>query len=344
MRPTLLVALLLPLTSCSVTSTWTARVATEAGAKLGGCAVGDLDPSRPGPEIAAVANTGEVWIATRTGDAWLGQTIANLPGEMIQCAIGNADPQRPGDELVVIGMKTGGEDSGGRGAAHLLWHDERGWHGELIFEDSALIHAVAIGEGEVFVGGYSRKAHRLRRHGEHWNAEFIADLPGPGKAALADGNAVYFGCADGSLLHLTPTGASSYAANVVDSRGAGRSRLASANRSVLTADDDGTLCLVEAGARREIYREAQKLRGAVLADLDPASPGNEAATAGYEHRVTLLRAVAGVWSPTVLYESSAKLHHLVSADLDGDGDLDLVTCGYAGQLVVLINALGETDR
>ena len=86
------------------------------------------------------------------------------------------------------------------------------------------------------------------------------------------------------------TAADSWRTRTLDDAGAGQSRLGFAGGQLIAARDDGVLAVfalpadlgtVGPGTGREIHRETQKLRGAVLADLDPASPGLEAATAGY---------------------------------------------------------------
>ena len=125
---------------------WGATIAFEAGQKLGGCAVGDVDPAHPGNEILAVAASGDVYVVRHDAEGWHGEVVATAGGEMIGCAIGDADPARPGLEAVVGGMRAGGEDSGGMGAAHLLYRGDDGWHLEPIFEDAALVHGVCIGD------------------------------------------------------------------------------------------------------------------------------------------------------------------------------------------------------
>ena len=63
-------------------------VIAETGVKLGGCAVGDLDPSHEGPEIAAVGEDGSVHVAWREDGSWRSAVVARCGGEMIHCAIG----------------------------------------------------------------------------------------------------------------------------------------------------------------------------------------------------------------------------------------------------------------
>ena len=122
---------------------WGATIAYEAGQKLGGCAVGDLDPRHPGDEILAVAASGDLLVVRHDPEGWHGEVVARAGGEMIGCAIGDADPARPGLEAVVGGMAQGTEESGGTGAAHLLYRGDDGWHLEPMFEDAALVHGVA---------------------------------------------------------------------------------------------------------------------------------------------------------------------------------------------------------
>ena len=113
-------------------ASWGATIAYEAGQKLGGCAVGDIDPSHPGNEILAVAASGDVFVVRHDAQGWHGEVVAKASGEMIGCAIGDADPARPGLEAVVGGMQSGGEESGGKGAAHLLYLDDAGWQLEPV--------------------------------------------------------------------------------------------------------------------------------------------------------------------------------------------------------------------
>ena len=46
-------------------SYWSVEIALQASEKLGGCAVGDLDPSRPGNEIVAACRSGEIFLVYR---------------------------------------------------------------------------------------------------------------------------------------------------------------------------------------------------------------------------------------------------------------------------------------
>jgi hypothetical protein len=313
---------------------WERTVLLSTGTKLGGCAIGDLDPERPGDEIAVVAGNGEVWIASRAGDRWTGSAVARVGGEMIQCAIGDADLESPGLELVVVGMREGSEDSGGPGRAHLIRAVPGGWAVERIFDDASLLHAVCIANGAVFVAGFSGRAFRLVRSPNGWRADPIAELPGAAKAAAVVGDGVAFACNDGSLVHVARDGAG-FTSRVVDKRRAGRARLASDGRRLLVADDDGQLSLLAPGVDAErVYKSREKLRGAVLADLDPAVEGAELATAGYDRQVVLLRHVGDGFQSLVLAQEPDRLHHLACGELDPAPGLELVAVGFGGDLVM----------
>jgi len=136
-------------------------------------------------------------------------------------------------------------------------------------------------------------------------------------------------------LVLLRDGPESYTPKIIDQRSAGRARVGTDGHRLIVADDDGTLSIVDSGQRQEIYKESDKLRGAVLADLDPQTPGLEAACAGYARRLSLLELVDGAWRAETLYEDSDRFHHLIAADVDGQPGLELIGVGYAGNVVVL---------
>ncbi len=283
--------------------------------KLGGCAVGDLNPDVLGPEIAVVSEAGDVFVLTRRGGRWDADRIAKLPGEMIQCAIGDADASRDGDELAVVGMAEGTEESGGKGAVQLFWHTADGYGHEQVFEDSALVHGVCCDRGDLYIAGFSRQGMRFVHTDDGWQHEVIAELPGAGKAAVTTQFGVAFACTDGSVV-LSRLIDRKWDAAVVDKRDAGRARLGTDGARVLVADDDGTLSLIGRDGSDLVYKTAQKLRGAVLAELDPRGEGLEAATAGYDHQVVLVRRIGGTWEPRVIYVDDGRLHSLAAGDLD----------------------------
>lgn len=195
--------------------TWRAEVVFQAPDKLGGCAIGDVDPTRPGLEIAAVSRNGDVWVLGREGDAWTAERVGTTPGEMIQCAIGDARLDRPGDELVVAGMASGGEEDGGRGEARLFWREADGWKQEPVFQDTALIHGVAIADmaperdgNQIVTVGFSQNAVVLDRSPDKgWLPIHTASLGSPGKTAIPFDFGVAVACAgDGEARPLRRRG------------------------------------------------------------------------------------------------------------------------------------------
>lgn len=329
---------------------WYADVVMSAPGKLGGCAVGNLDPEHDGNEIASVCVTGQVFLSRPYGRRWVSEAIAQAPGEGIQCAIGDADPEHPGDELVVVGMKAGTEDDGGPGAAFLVRRTsgevegakQAGWELEPLLEDSALIHACAIADvdpdapgREVVLAGFSRTVHVLTRSGGRWTDAVVCTLDGPAKSLQPFEGGVAVACANGELV-LVAKEDGSWTRRVLDDAPAGQSRLGASGDRLIVARDDGVLALVTAAGRRsEIYREADRLRGAVLAELDPASPGPEAATAGYERKLSVLYHAGDEWIARVVHTDVDRLHHLAVGELDAESPgLELVACGYSGRLIV----------
>lgn len=324
------VSLLLPILAGCAGASWRAVTVFQAPDKLGGCAIGDADPSRPGNEIVSVCRTGEVFLTWREGEGWRSEPIARLPGEAIQVGIGDADPALPGEEIVAVGVVEGGEDDGGRGAATLIFRQGAQWKVERIFEDQALLHAVCFVPGGVFVGGYSLKGHLLKKGEAGWEARLLAALPGAAKNAIAASGGIVVACKDGSLVRIERESGKS---SLIHRHEAGRSRLGGMAEQIIVANDDGTLHLVIATEASVIYREANKLRGAVLEDLDPDRPGLEAATAGYEKKLSILYRNNG-WEAVEVYRDTDRFHHLASGRLPGVPGIALAACGYSGRLVV----------
>lgn len=329
-----------------------AQVLFDAGHKLSGCVVADFDPSHPGQEIAVVGDQ-SIYVVWDEGGTWKHHKIARAGGEMIQCAAGDADPSSPGDELLVFGMLEGGEDDGGSGAAYLL-SVEVGKAAKLqpVVSDTALLHGGAIADvdprhegAELVLVGFSNRIRVAHRKGSRWSVETAADLPGAGKAVVATGDGVVVACTDGSLVQLAfDAGAGEWRTNVLDQAAAGQSRLGFADGRLIAAGDDGALALFDLGEgtspeRHRIHAETDKLRGAVLADLDPATPGLEAATAGYGEVLTVLRLVStdpDRWIATPIFKDQGRFHHLAAGELDpARPGAELVSCGYSGRLVLI---------
>lgn len=309
-------------------------VLAETGVKLGGCAVGDIDPSHPGEEVAAVGEDGSVHVAWREQGSWRSTVVARFGGEMIQCAIGDADLDSPGMELVVVGMQQGPETDDGPGAAHLVQWTADGWVHEPLLVDDALLHAACVLDGEVFVAGFTQRVHRLRRRDGGFKNSVVVDLPGAAKCMIPFLDGIAVACTDGSVVHVKAA-ASGYRGEILDRRLAGRARLGTDGRSLAVADDDGVLSLVTPGAETErLHRASEKARGAVLAELDPARPGVEAATVGYDRRVVLVRRKDGGFDATEIAREADRLHHLVHADLDPAPGTELLTVGFAGDIVM----------
>jgi len=319
---------------------WQAEAALDIGIGIGGCAVGDLMAERPGDEIAAVSQDGAVHLVHRKDRVWVARTVHRARGELIQVTIGDVDPRTPGNEIIGVGVAEGRERSGGLGAVVVVHRSPEGWHGEQVFTSKALVHGACVFGGACFVTGYDLAVHRIRFSGGKWVADKVADLNGAGKQALATPQGVVIACRDGALLRLERA-KDGFSLATLDRRTRGRSRLGTDGSRIIVSDDDGTLSIItpteEANVwkREEIHREFDLLRGAVLADLDPDTPGLEAATAGYERKITLLRRFGGSWWSRMLYCDRDRLHHLAAGNVDGCPGLDLVACGYSGRLLVL---------
>jgi hypothetical protein len=189
------------------------------------------------------------------------------------------------------------------------------------------------------VTGYDNAVHRLTLTAGSWTSERVATLPGAGKNAMMLGSEVIVTSTDGSVISIGKDG-DTWRSKTIDERGSGRSRLGTDGRRIIVSDDDGTLSVLtpsddgDAWSRQEIHREFELQRGAVLADLDPTTPGLEAATAGFEFKISLLREAGGSWWSKLLFRDTDRLHHLVAGDVDGRPGLELIGCGYSGRVTV----------
>lgn len=308
----------------------------ELGVPLNGCAVGDVDPTRPGNEVVAVAQDGTLFVAWRTADGWRREELARSAGELMQVAVGDLFPDVPGDEVAAVGVQSGREGDGAPGVLIVASRDEQGWSADVVHQDEVLLHAVAIDGETVWCGGAGPELHALSRgDGDGWRRRDVPNRPAQARsAAPTPGRGLVLTYRDGVLARVVARPDGGLALEELDRREKGRARVGAHGDDLLVADDDGLLSLLPAqGPRVEVHRSTDKLRGAVLADLDPAAPGVEAATAGYDGKVVLLRRAGEAWRASVVATDGARLHHLAAGELPGVG-LSLVGASLGGRLVI----------
>jgi hypothetical protein len=327
---------------------WSLQIAADVGEKLGGCAIGDVDPDVPGNEIVAVGESGAVYLVAFKNGAWTNEIIGQAPGEMVQCVLGDVDTNLPGLEIVVVGIAEGTEDDGGPGMAHVLFLEKGEWAMRDIYRSPALLHAACVAEldntlgAEVLLAGFSGQVVVMDLTEDGWVEIPAGELPGAAKNAVAYQDGVALACADGSLV-LVRSGPDGYATELIGQVPAGNARLATDGEGrLLVARDDGVLDLYTEGVRDEIYRESEKLRGAVLANIDPTQSGLEAVTGGYGKAITVLNQDGDNWDGTRIFEDTDKLHHLTAGYIGALGSSTfLVACGYSGRIIVLRRTPGN---
>jgi hypothetical protein len=327
-----------------VAGQWDAKVVHTAEDKIGGLDVGDILPDVAGDEIACVLRDGSVTVVWPTHPGWAALGVAKVGGEMLQCAIGDVDERVPGNEIVIAGMKKGTEEDGGNGAVHVVTrHGENDWRCEQVWLAPALVHGVTVMDidparpgNEIVCVGFDSKATIVFRDGDGWARETAVDLPGKGKSVVPRGNDAVIATAAGTVDLLVKVEDSWGLESLLASE-AGQSRLGVApDGRIVSAGDDGVLRLIDGETVTEIHRESQKLRGAVLADLDPASKGLEAATASYLMKITVLAPDGDGWRPEVVFTDTGKFHHLDAGDILPDSPgMELAGCGYSKRLVVV---------
>lgn len=333
---------------------WRTEVLYQSNHGFSGAAIGDLDPALAGNEVAVVNELGEAWLIGRDGAQWQAQRIHAGGGEMIMAAIGDVDPQRPGNEFVGAGMAAGRESEQGAGQLTLVHKEGDQWKSEVLYRDERLLHGVAIGDvcaahpgAEVIAASFTHRVQLLCRDGDRFQPETIyvandrlkivlaADvLPDrPGLEVLATGG-------DGRPQVLWE-GNLGWRHETLFEDAFGQSRITCGEGGVLVGGDGGKVTLMR---RREgrwqsefLGRDTAKIRGVVLADIDPRVPGVEAYACGYSGNVTqYTQTSAGFWRSRVLYSDPRSLHHLLVGEFDARHEgVELVTCGHGGRVIGL---------
>ncbi len=316
---------------------WWQDIALEGQGKLGGCVVADIDPLLPGNEIVAVGEDGGIHLLWLWEGAWQHRRPYTLEGEAIQCVAGDLIAGQGGEELLALGVATGLEDGGGRGrvTAMGLTADRERWLKTYI-EGESLIHAGVFADLdpdapgiELAYGGLFGEARLVGRG----RPAALGDLPGNAKGAAAGVGGVVFACDDGSLVRFR-RGAGFWEADRLASAPEALARVAATADRALFCGNDGVLRLWQGGEVRELFTSSDRLRGAVIADLDPLRPGLEYATAGYDGRVVVAWEEEDGPAFEVVIEDGERLHHLAVGELPGLGPC-LVACGYGGRILVV---------
>lgn len=276
---------------------WTQKRAVSDEKWLGALAVADLDPERPGRELLAGGELGNLFLVSYRllGGADV-RRIAEFPGEELHTVLaGDFDPGRAGLECLAFTSP---------GMAYLL----RGEQVEPLGPTRGRVRdALVVAPGPVLL--------TAARSGvlERWNfttlppeRELLWQLDtGVGRLARDPATGViYAGTDDGRILRIE------------------------ASQLTAAAGLRGTSETIHAGPLG--------VRGIATGDFD-GSGREQVAFAGYDGKVHLLaRTSADSWSDLVLYDDEAKLHWLSSVELDGrNSSPELVCSGYAGRVVLL---------
>lgn len=347
------VLLLIALSSADAAS-WRSEVLLESSCDMGGAAIGDLLPESPGNEVAVVNSKGEVWVVRRAGAEWKGERLLKCKGELIMCAIGDVDPRHKGNEVVAVGMVEGEESLGGPRQAVVLHREGDKWVGERAFEDDHMIHGVAIGDicprhkgNEVVLCGFNHRVRVVAFRKDRWRQKTVyvandrmkiaadADIlpERPGQEAVVSGS-------DGKAVVLW-AGKLGWHHEIVYTDRAGQSRVAVGQPGILIGGDKGKVTLASRAGKQWqtelLGRDAHKIRGVAVGDVDPTREGSEINACGYSARLTqYTRTPKGFWSTKVVFSTQKPLHHLVlGVFIAKHPGPELLTCGHGGKLIAV---------
>lgn len=351
----LLMVVLIPRTVQAQEARWSAEVLIESQHGMGGAAIGDLDPDRPGNEVVVVNAAREVWLAHHFGGEWQPERIYKGDGELIMCAVGDVDPRHAGNEFVGVGMVQGQESRTGPGQVVMVQKDGTRWIPTQIFQDDHMIHGVAIGDvssrhagNEIIACGFNHRVTLLSLAGDRWRSEVIYVGNDRMKiAAIADvlperhGLEVVVSGSDGNVVALWEDQLG-WRHEIIYSDRAGQSRVACGKAGVLIGGDDGKVTLAQ---RRDgqwtaefLAREPGKIRGVAVEDVDEDVPGAEMYACGYSLNVLqLVQGSDSFWQSKIIFQAQRPLHHLVTGEIDPEHPgPELVTCGHGGRLIALL--------
>jgi len=336
-------------------SAWRAEVLLKSEHGMGGATIGDLDPESRGNEVAAVDACGEVWLARRSADRWTSERIHKGDGELIMCAIGDLHPHHAGNEFVGVGMLRGEESVTGRGQVLMIRKDGSEWAATQIFEDSHMIHGVAVGDvatrtagNEIIACGFNHRVTLLSFADGKWGHEVIYVGNDRMKIAVIadvlserDGLEVVVSGSDGQVVVLWEDRLG-WKHEIIYADAAGQSRVACGDMGVLIGGDQGKVTL----ARRQdgrwvtecVARDRGKIRGVAIADVDDRVPGPELYVCGYSRNVTqVMQDADGYWHSKHVYTDERPLHHLLAGEFEAEHPgPELATCGHSGQLLGLL--------
>lgn len=354
---------------------WGAYVAYVGRTRINGVACGELDVAIPGDEIVTVDAEGRVRVIARDGfgfEEQIGIGFARDPyggglgGELVQVVTGDLDVSRPGDEVLAVGVETGDEDGGGPGVVryYVRRADDGAWSRSSVLTD-ALVHAVAIGDllperpGEEFVIAGKFGEALIGRVEEatgvvlldRVGVEFSATATAKGAVVVEDGFVLALD--DGRTLRYERDDAGAWQLTEEVQHGAPLARIDRFGADEFVVCDNAGIFRLhgpygDGGSPGSVLldRRSDRLRGAVVADVDPDSDGVEACTAGYDGEITVCRLAFGdaegdgAESPTVQVEAFSvardtdRLHHLAVGEFEGLGRA-LVSCGYSGDVLVV---------
>jgi hypothetical protein len=251
-------------------------------------------------------------------------------------------------------MVRGEESLNGPGQVVVIHKDGDKWIAAQIFQDSHMIHGVAVGDvssrfagNEIIACGFNHRVTLIAFDGDEWCPQVIYVGNDRMKiAAIADvlpdreGLEVVVSGSDGNVVVLWESRLG-WQHEIAYSDPVGQSRVACGEPGILIGGDKGKVTLAQ---RRDgrwmaevLARDSAKIRGVAIADVDDEIAGSELYACGYSQNVTqLIQDADGCWRSKVIFTANRPLHHLVAGEIDeAHPGLELVTCGHGGRLIAL---------
>ena len=348
-------------------SQWDSEVLWSDTSMIGGCTIGDLDPTIKGNEVVTVSTDGNVDLTYKTSQGtWVTKQLWQGKGQLITPVIGDFYDDHDDNELVVVGMAVGPEGEGA-GQATMIWGSGDNWNSATMYMAPDMLHGLAVGDldpthdgNEVIVMSFGYDFTMLTWNGtgsgpDEWTATHMWHSDGKVRKGVIDelepahsGNELVVVDKTGNCTMITGSGNNWTAAHLwTDPGSPGLARISVGDvdptfsgKEIVVGGDSNNVGIIrrngEVWDSRVIFTDSDKIRGLGIGDVDPTKAGNEIVVFGYSKKVTMLTGSGDSWKTRVLFTDTGRAHDLALGEFDSEhAGLEIAFVGYSNNITML---------